>query len=93
MMKVTCWWGQQARIGDGLVGHCAYVEPVDVLVPVRLCEGGLGDVWLLWVVLGIAVGLRDGGHGGWLLNVLWVDGLHARDRLVGGHCAKDGVLR
>lgn len=39
-----------------------YVEPVDVLVPVGLCNGGIGDVWLLGVVLGVAVGLRGACH-------------------------------
>lgn len=57
-----------------------------MLVPVRLCDGRLGDVWLLRVVLEIAVWLRGAGHGRWLLDVLGVNGLHARDGLVRRHC-------
>jgi hypothetical protein len=62
-----------------------YVEPVDVLVPVGLGDGCFGDVWLLGVVLGVAVGLRGARHGSWLLDVVGVDGHHAGGRLVGRH--------
>ena len=56
-----------------------------MLVPVRLCDGRVGDVWLLRVVLGVAVGLRGAGHGRWLLDELGVDGLHAGGGLVRRH--------
>ena len=62
-----------------------YVEPVDVLVPVGLCNGHVGNVWLLRVVLGVAVGLVDRSHGRLLLNELGLDGEIARDSLGGGH--------
>lgn len=35
----------------------AYIEPIDVLVPVLLCDGLVGDVRLLRVVLGVPVWL------------------------------------
>lgn len=40
-----------------------HIEPVDVLVPVGLGDGLLGDVRPLGVVFGVAVGLRLAGHG------------------------------
>lgn len=68
-----------------------YIKPVDVLVPVRPCDGRVGDVWLLRVVLGVAVRLRGARHGRRLLDVLGVDGLHAGGRLVGRHA--EAVVR
>lgn len=62
-----------------------YIEPVDVLVPVGLCDRCVGDVWLLRIVLGIAVWLRLARHWGWLFDVVGVNGLHASDSLVGRH--------
>jgi hypothetical protein len=65
-----------------------YVKPVDVLVPVGLCDGGIGDVRLLRVVFGIAVGLRGARHGRRLLDIVGVDGHHASGRLVGRHVGR-----
>lgn len=42
-------------------------------------------MWLLGVVLGVAVGLRGARHGGRLLDVVGVDGLHASGGLVRRH--------
>jgi hypothetical protein len=60
-----------------------------VLVPVRLCDGRVGDVRLLWVVLGVTVGLAGRRHGRLLVNELGLDGEVARDSLGGRH---DGVV-
>ena len=62
-----------------------YVEPVDVLVPVRLCDGRVGNVWLLRVVLGVAVGFAGRSHGRLLVDELGLNGEVARDSLGGGH--------
>lgn len=67
-----------------------YVQPVDVLVPVGLGDGRVGDVWLLRVVLWVAVRLRGARHGRRLLDVVGVDGHHAGGRLVGRHT--EGVV-
>lgn len=56
-----------------------------MLVPVGLCNGLVGDVWLLRVVLGVAVGLVGRSHGRLLVNELGLDGEIARDSLGGGH--------
>jgi hypothetical protein len=56
-----------------------------VLVPVGLCDGRVGDVRLLRVVLGVAVGLGGAGHGGALVDELGVNGEVARDSLVRRH--------
>lgn len=64
----------------------AYVKPVDVLVPVGLCDGCIGDVRLLRVVLGVAVGLAGRSHRRLLVNELRLDGEIARDGLGGRHC-------
>jgi hypothetical protein len=60
-----------------------------VLVPVRLCDGRVGDVRLLWVVLGVTVGLAGRRHRRLLVNELGLDGEVARDSLGGRH---DGVV-
>ena len=64
----------------------AYIEPIDVLVPVGTCDGQIGDVRLLGIIFGIAVWLRRACHGGWLLDVIGVNGLHASHSLVRRHC-------
>ena len=56
-----------------------------MLVPVRPCDGRVGDVWLLRIVLGVAVRLRNARQRGRLLDVLGVDSLHAGDGLVRRH--------
>jgi len=66
----------------------AYIEPIDVLIPVRPCDGEVGDVWLLRIVFGVAVWLRSAGHGALLLDVVGVDGLHAGDSLVRRHVVR-----
>lgn len=33
------------------------IQPVDMLIPVRLIDGGIGDVRLLGVILGVSIGL------------------------------------
>jgi len=40
------------------------IEPVDVLVPIRLGDRRLCDVWLLGVIFGVSVWLVGSGHGG-----------------------------
>lgn len=51
------------------------IEPVDVLVPVRLGDGSLGDVDFLRVILGVSVGLCGFGHWRRLRGeVLWLHG-------------------
>ena len=32
------------------------IQPVDVLVPVCTGHGRFGNVWLLWVILGVSIG-------------------------------------
>jgi hypothetical protein len=44
-----------------------------MLVPILRCNRGVGDVWLLGVVLGVPIWLRSAGHG---TSVLGVDGRH-----------------
>lgn len=62
------------------------IEPVDVLVPVRPRDGLVSDVWLLWVVLRVSVGLILAGHGRRLRGEeFWLDCLHAGGGLVRGH--------
>lgn len=62
------------------------VEPVDVLVPVLAGHGIVGDVLLVRVVLGVAVGLRGLRHGGRLVREeLRLDSLLAGDGLVRRH--------
>lgn len=56
-----------------------------MLVPVGLCNGRIGDVRLLRVVLGIAVRLVGRSHGRLLVNELRLDGEVARDSLGGRH--------
>ena len=46
------------------------IEPVDVLVPVGLRNGLLGDVRLLWIVLLVTIRLRSFCHAGWRLLYL-----------------------
>jgi hypothetical protein len=46
------------------------IQPVDVLVPVGLRNGLLGDVRLLGIVLLVAVRLRRFGHAKWRLLYL-----------------------
>jgi hypothetical protein len=62
-----------------------YVQPVDVLVPVVPCDGHVGNVRLLGIVLGVAVGFVGARHGARLLDVVGVNGLHARNSLVRRH--------
>ena len=57
-----------------------------MLVPVRPCDGEVGDVRLLRIVFGVAIRLRGARHRPRLLDVIGVDGLHASGRLVGRHC-------
>jgi hypothetical protein len=62
------------------------VEPVDVLVPVRTGHGGFCDMWLLRVVLGVSVGFRGFGGGGWLGgHVFWFDSQVASSWQTGRH--------
>jgi hypothetical protein len=56
-----------------------------VLVPVRLGDRCLGDVWLLRIVFGVAVRLRGARHWGRLLDVFGVDGHHTGGGLVRRH--------
>ncbi len=56
-----------------------------MLVPVGLGNGRVGDVRLLRVVLGVAVGLVGRSHRRLLLDELRLDGEVARDSLGGGH--------
>ena len=62
-----------------------YVEPVNVLVPVGLGDRCVGDVWLLGVVVGVAVGLAGRSHGRLLVDELRLDGEVASHSLGGGH--------
>ena len=80
-----------SEIADG-----TYVEPIDVLVPVCPCDGGVCDVRLLGVVLGVAVGLSSAGHGGAVRLgslELGLDGVVGLDGLVGRHFDRGGVRR
>ena len=63
----------------------AYIEPIDVLVPVLLGDGRVGDVRLLRVILRIPVWLRSAGLSRRLRHVLGVNGKHAGGRLVRRH--------
>lgn len=66
----------------------AYIEPIDVLVPVLPGDGEICNVLLLGVVLGVAVRLRGACHCGAVrlgVHELGVDGVFSLDRLVGGH--------
>jgi hypothetical protein len=56
-----------------------------VLVPVGLGDRCVGDVWLLWVVLRVAVRLAGRSHGRLLIDELRLDGEVASDSLRGGH--------
>lgn len=62
-----------------------YIEPIDVLVPILLRDGLVGDVWLLRIILWIPIWLIGTGLSGWLRYVLWINGSHAGDGLVGRH--------
>lgn len=62
-----------------------YVKPVNVFVPVRLGDGRIGDVRLLRIVLGVAVGLAGRSHGRLLVDELRLDGEVARHSLRGRH--------
>lgn len=66
-----------------------YIEPVDVLVPVGLGDRCVGDVRLLRVVVGVAVGLAGRSHRRLLVDELRLDGEVASNSLGGGH--DDGV--
>lgn len=61
-----------------------------MLIPIIFRNWGFRYVCLLGVVLGIAVGLSDAGHGGWLRDVLRVDGGLASSGLVRRHVAGEG---
>ena len=89
MMKTT--WRLVSRCSIPNWGRReAYVQPVDVLVPVGLCDGRVGDVRLFRVVLGVAVGLAGRSHRRLLVDELRLDGEVARDSLGGRH---DGGVR
>ena len=63
----------------------AYIEPIDVLVPVLPGDGRVGDVRLLRVILRVPVWLRSAGLSRRLRDVLGVNGKHAGSRLVRRH--------
>ena len=73
---------------DGDADNENDIEPVDVLVPVLLCHGGLSDVRLLGVV-GLVpdrlLRVRLGGSRGLAGEVGRVHGGHAGDRLMRRH--------
>lgn len=56
-----------------------------MLVPIFSCDGLVGDVWLLGVVLWVSVWLSGAGRGGRLRDELRVNGRLAGDGLVRGH--------
>lgn len=77
----------ETRRSSGGVADWTYIEPVDVLVPVCPCDGGVCDVRLLGVVFRVAVGLGGACHGGTvdlrslelrLHGVVGLDGLMGR---------------
>lgn len=67
------------------LGNIAYIEPIDVLVPVLPRNREICDVWLLRVIFGVAVGLSSASHRRRLRDVLRVHGELAGDGLVRRH--------
>lgn len=61
------------------------VKPIDMLVPVCLCDWSVGDVWLFGIVLWVSVWLRCARLGGGLRDILRVDGHFASSGLMGRH--------
>ena len=82
--------GDEAAHGDA--NDESDIEPVDVLVPVLLCQGSLSDVRLLGVVLCVPdrlLRVRLGGGGRLAGQESRVNGLHASGGLVGRHVVRD----
>lgn len=67
------------------------IQPVDVLVPIRLGDGGVGNVRLFRIILGVSIRLRWLCHRvGLRREVFRLDSQMAGGGLVGGHTLLSG---
>lgn len=88
--------GRSDTSSQGDTADKGNVEPVDVLVPIAPGHWRVCNVRLIWVVFRVSVWLRLGSH--WRRLLVFgdegrVDGTHASDSLVRGHCGLEDRQR